>query len=166
MPVACSIAIKRYNKFMGAVDQFSKELAKTHMQMGRCKQRFHRSLFLGWLLPAVGVVNVRTAFCELVKETWGAEALKQLKKSRGVATTNFAKWFQLNLGELLIEKGVIQATTANDGEEPHFKPARSTTHWERRFVLPTPNGYKVHHPRRVSHLAFDVLPFDVLPSAF
>eukprot|EP00966_Prymnesium_polylepis_P003459 79624-Prymnesium_polylepis.1 len=75
---------------MGAVDQFNKELAKTHMQMGRCKQRFHRSLFLGWLLPAVGVVNVRTAFCEIVKEKWGAAALKKLKTARGVGTTKFA----------------------------------------------------------------------------
>ena len=41
-----------------------------------------------------------------------------------------------------------QATEANGGEEPHFKPARSTHHWERRFVLPTPPGYTVNHPRR------------------
>jgi hypothetical protein len=148
VPVECSTAVKRYNKFMGAVDQFNKELAKTHMAMGRCKQRFHRSLFLGWLLPAVGVVNVRTAFCELVKETWGAAALKKLQKAHGVATTTFPKWFQLRLGELLIEKGVVQATTANGGEEPHFKPTRSKFHWERRFVLPSPPGYTVNHPRR------------------
>lgn len=148
VPVECSLAIKRYNKFMGAVDQFNKELAKTHMAMGRCKQRYQRSLFLGWLLPAVGLVNVRTAFCELIKETWGAAALKKLQKARGVATTTFPKWFQLRLGELLIEKGLMQATTASEGEEPHFKPARSTFHWQRRFVLPTPTGYKVDHPRR------------------
>ena len=181
MPVKCSLALKRYNKFMGAVDQFNKELAKTHMQMGRCKQRFHRSLFLGWLLPAVGVVNVRTAFCEIVKEKWGAAVLKKLKKARGVGTTTFPKWFQLRLGELLIEKGVqkvrpqgratipqphappaiaaatcishvsspcCQATETNNGEEPHFKPTRTTHHWERRFVLPTPPGYAVNHPKR------------------
>ena len=105
---------------MGAVDHFNKEIAKTHMQMGRCKQRFHRSLFLGWLLPAIGVFNVRTAFCEIVKRTWGDAALNGLKRARGVGTTTFAKWFQLRLGELLVETGVNQATLANGGEEPHF----------------------------------------------
>ena len=148
VPIACSLAIKRYNKFMGAVDQFNKELAKTHMAMGRCKQRFHRSLFLGWLLPAVGVVNVRTAFCELLKETWGDAALQKLKKAVGVQTTKFPKWFQLRLGELLIEKGVVQATEANGGESPHFKPQHTKFHWERRLVLPTPPGFEVSHPRR------------------
>ena len=38
VPISISRAIKRYNKFMGAVDQFNKELVKTHMQMGRCKR--------------------------------------------------------------------------------------------------------------------------------
>eukprot|EP00966_Prymnesium_polylepis_P227335 5260589-Prymnesium_polylepis.1 len=52
---------------MGAVDEFNKQLAATNMQMGRCKQRFQRFLFLGWLLPAIGVVNTRIAFCELLK---------------------------------------------------------------------------------------------------
>eukprot|EP00966_Prymnesium_polylepis_P214205 4960543-Prymnesium_polylepis.1 len=33
VPIKCSVALKRYNTFMGAVDQFNKELAKTHMQM-------------------------------------------------------------------------------------------------------------------------------------
>ena len=58
----CSTALKRYNKYMGAVDAFNKRLAATLMAMGRCKQRFQRSIFLGWLLPAVGVVNVQIAF--------------------------------------------------------------------------------------------------------
>ena len=141
LPVACSVALKRYNKLMGAVDHFNKELAKTYMQMGRCKQRFQRSLFLGWLLPAVGVVNVRTAFGELVKVTWGDEALQMLKRSRGVATTTYAKWFQLRLGELLIHKGVTQASEANQGDEPHFLPMKRTKHWERPWVLPIPPGF-------------------------
>ena len=32
------------------------------MAMGRCKQRYHRALFLGWLLPAIGVLNVMLIF--------------------------------------------------------------------------------------------------------
>lgn len=60
--------MKKYNKLMGAVDAFNKMLAATKMQMGRCKQRFHRALFLSWLLPGIGVVNVRTAFKELIRE--------------------------------------------------------------------------------------------------
>ena len=149
VPVSISVAIKRYNKYMGAVDHFNKELAKTHMQMGRCKQRFHRSLFLGWLLPAVGVVNVRTAFCELVAATWGKEVLDKLKRARGVGTTSFAKWFQLRLGELLIEKGGKQATEANGGEAPHFMPDHRGFHWKRAFVLPTPPELtRAYHPWR------------------
>jgi hypothetical protein len=147
LPVPCGIALKRYNKMMGATDHFNKELAKTHMQMGKCKQRFLRSLFLGWLFPAIGLVNVRTAFKEIVKHVWGEETLAKLQRARGVAGTTFAKWIQLRLGELLIEKGVAQASTATGGEEPHFMPSRREVHWERPRVLPAPNGYyKPHHP--------------------
>ena len=52
-----SVAIKRYNLMMGAVDEFNKMLAASRMHMGRCKQRWQRACFLSWLLPAVGLTT-------------------------------------------------------------------------------------------------------------
>lgn len=149
-PVPCSIALRNYNILMGAVDAFNRELAATHMQLGRCKQRWQRSCFLGWLLPAVGVVNTRTAFCEVFKLAWGADALARFKKSRGIATTSFPKWFQLELGEALLREGMERSTHEHDGAEPHFKPMRGKRHWKRPLTLPCPTGtYAEHRDARV-----------------
>ena len=49
LPVECSVALKRYNKMMGAVDHFNKELAKTYMQMGRCKHSVFNARSSLWL---------------------------------------------------------------------------------------------------------------------
>jgi hypothetical protein len=106
VPIPASKTVQRYNKFMGAVDQFNKLLAATCMVMGRCKQRFHRALFLCWLLPAVGVVNVRIAFNELVRLRWGDAALKSLQEARGIQVVGWNKWFQKELGKALVERAV------------------------------------------------------------
>ena len=55
--VPCSATMRKYQKLMGFVDQFNKKLSAAGMSMGCCKQRFHRALALGWLLPAI--VNAR-----------------------------------------------------------------------------------------------------------
>ena len=66
--------------------------AATNMAMGRCKQRYHRALFLAWLLPAIGVINVMIVFLAL----WPADELAKLKKSPhctiycSVMTNNYA----------------------------------------------------------------------------
>ena len=62
-------------------------LAGTLMAMGRCKQRYHRALFLGWLLPAVGVLNVMIIFMAV----WPADELEALKKSPGCPTLGFSR---------------------------------------------------------------------------
>ena len=146
-PYGCSHALKRYNKYMGAVDEWNKELAATLMQMGRCKQRFQRSLFLGWLLPGVGVLNVRTAFCELIKDAFSDAALKDLQTSPGVGGKNmgFSKWFQRALGRLLVRTGVERASRAQGGGEPHFMPKVRSVHWEQPFQLPPTPGWGVSH---------------------
>ena len=33
--------------------------------VGHCRQRWQCATFMGWLFPAVGLVNVRIAFCEV-----------------------------------------------------------------------------------------------------
>ena len=58
----CSSQLLRYCKMLGGVDRFNKMLVATRMGVGKCKQRYQRALFLGWLLPAMGVINVRIAF--------------------------------------------------------------------------------------------------------
>ena len=57
------------------------------MAMGRCKQRYHRALFLGWLLPAVGVLNVMLIFIAI----WPADELAELKKSTNCPTLGFSR---------------------------------------------------------------------------
>ena len=52
--LSCSQQLLRYTKMLGGVDRFNKMLVATRMGMGKCKQRFQRALFLGWLLPATG----------------------------------------------------------------------------------------------------------------
>ena len=100
--------LARYAKLMGCVDRYNRMLSATNMAMGRCKQRFHRALFLAWLLPAIGVVNVMIVFLAL----WPADELKDLKKSRHCATLGFNRWFQQQLGEGLIAHGVQMAKAA------------------------------------------------------
>ena len=141
----CSVALKRYNKHMGAVDGFNKKLAATLMAMGRCKQRFQRAIFLGWLLPAIGVVNIRIAFNEVVKRVWGAEHLNKLTRARGVHVLGFDKWFQQYLGEYVMRRGVEMASHVAGGE-PHFMPMMGRqTHWELPLQLPVTEGHRVDH---------------------
>ena len=142
MHFKCSIALKRYNKHMGATDAFNKRLAATLMQMGRCKQRFQRAIFLGWLLPAVGVVNVNIAVSEILKRIWGPAHLTKLQGARGVHVLGFDKWFQQHLGEFVMRRGVEMATKAaqaNGRTQPHFMPSKGRLHWELPLILPAPD---------------------------
>ena len=139
LPRNCSATLARYAKMMGCVDRFNRALAATNMAMGRCKQRYHRALFLGWLLPAVGVLNVMTIFIALV----AAEDLAKLKKSRRCPTLGFSRWFQQQLGEALIDYGVCMAkapmgspnTRAEQGLAPSFMP---------REAQRKPTGFRVY----------------------
>ena len=141
--VTCSPALKRYNAYMGAVDQFNKMLAATRMGMGRCKQRFHRALFLGWLLPAAGVVNVRIALSELVKSKFGRAGLDDISNARGVG--DFNRWFQRTLGKLLIVGGTRRASEALNGDDPSWMPSDRRHHWELPWLLPPPPRHGISH---------------------
>ena len=111
---------------MGLTDRFNRILAGTNMAMGRCKQRYHRALFLGWLLPAVGVINVMIIFLALCP----ADDLEELKKSKRCPSLGFNRWFQQQLGEALIARGVQMAKDelgdmeerAEQGLSPSFMP--------------------------------------------
>ena len=130
LPRNCSATLARYAKMMGGVDRFNRALAGTRMAMGRCKQRYHRALFLGWLLPAVGVLIVMVIFVAL----WPKDELVDLKKSRRCLgrcpTLGFNRWFQQQLGEALIEYGTRLAKDqlgdvelrAEMGLSPSFMP--------------------------------------------
>ena len=120
----CSRQLSRYCKMLGGVDRFNKQLIATHMGMGRCKQRFQRALFLGWLLPAVGVLNVRIAFNQLWPEAISGELQREHKY------LGYDKWVQLELGEALIIKYFqkakdVQGTPRGrlrSNSVPHFAP--------------------------------------------
>ena len=142
--VACSVALRRYNNYMGAVDHFNKLLAATMMSMGRCKQRFHRAMFLSWMLPGVGVVNVRTAFGELIRQQFGSEALDAIMSARGVKG-NFNRWFQRQLGYLLLRRGTDDGFAANDGSRPHWMPKKTRIPVPRPLLLPSRPGERKWH---------------------
>jgi len=115
----CSRQLLRYCKMLGGVDRFNKQLIASHMGMGRCKQRFQRALFLGWLLPAVGVLNVHL---------WPSAITGALQKEH--AYLGYDKWLQLELGEALIRKYIQQAKELEGtprkrlqtNSTPHFMP--------------------------------------------
>ena len=73
------------------------------MSMGRCKQRYHRALALCWLLPAVGVCNVRIVAEHLMSE----DELKRLERSAG--NVGWPRWFQIQLGKGLMEFAIEMA---------------------------------------------------------
>eukprot|EP00966_Prymnesium_polylepis_P032380 753075-Prymnesium_polylepis.1 len=63
----------------------------------------------------------------------------------GVKTKGFDKWFQIELGRLLIKSGTEQATLAASGAEPHFLPKVRRHQWERPWTLPAPPDRRVDH---------------------
>ena len=83
-----------------------------------------RALFLGWLLPAVGVLNVRIAFNHL----WPSAITGALQKEHEYL--GYDKWLQLELGEALIRKYIQQAKELEGtprkrlktNSAPHFMP--------------------------------------------
>ena len=109
---------------MGYVDQFNKRLQATGMSMGRCKQRFHRALALGWLLPAI-VCNVRIVIEWLV----GVDALRRLKRSAG--NVGWPRWFQIQLGKALIEFAIAMAKKELGSARRRFKSGLYP-HWMSR----------------------------------
>ena len=134
--VSCSLTLKTYQTMMGLVDRFNRKLSDTHMSMGRCKQRYHRALFLGWLLPAVGIINVRIAFEALCP----ADELVKLKAE--AANVGWDRWFQIWLGEELCkwaeEQAKAELGTAEERAEQGLAP-----HWLSQQKQRPPQGHVV-----------------------
>jgi hypothetical protein len=107
-------------------------------------------MFLGWLFPATGLVNVRTAFEEIVLLEWGKKALDQLQGARGVLSTSYPNWFQHHLGNLLVRRGTTRWSEANNGVWPFFAPMRGGYLIEMPLVLPDPPGYHWDHGEPVN----------------
>ena len=86
-----------------------------------------RAIFLGWLLPAVGVLNVRIAFNHL----WPSAITGALQKEHEYL--GYDKWLQQELGEALIRKYIQQAKELEGtprkrlktNSAPHFMPRRT-----------------------------------------
>ena len=51
--IRCSLALRCYHRYFNLVDRFNKKMAAMGMGMARCKRRYQRQLYIGWLLPAV-----------------------------------------------------------------------------------------------------------------
>jgi hypothetical protein len=93
--------------------------------MKRCPKRYHRQYLLAFLLPFVGVGNVRACYEELHAAAAEAQRAKY-------AEFGYKRWFQLTLGQALIATGMqmlkdeigTPGTRAKSGKRPHCAPAR------------------------------------------
>ena len=59
--VDTSLALRVYHRYYNLVDRLNKKIAAMNMGMARCKKRYQRQLYIGWLLPAVAR-NVNVLF--------------------------------------------------------------------------------------------------------
>ena len=145
--VPCSLTLKTYQTLMGLVDRFNRKLADTNMNMGRCKQRYHRALFLGWLLPAVGIGNVRVAFEALCPE----DQLKNLKEEAS-SVGSWDRFFQIWLGEELCKWAEEQAK-AELGTREERASSGLAPHWLSQQKQRPPQGHAVK-PFPENHIRF------------
>jgi DNA polymerase III epsilon subunit-like protein len=93
----CVRAIKEYNKFMGGVDKMDRNVAHSRLFL-KSRYRYHRQIFL-WLLAAIGINNTMAIFEQHYPD---AKTFRRMKDQNGIG---FRNYFQLKLGEALIEFG-------------------------------------------------------------
>ena len=84
---------------MGHVDRVDKNVSLTGIRLRRCKNRYHRQIFL-WLIAAVAFNNVLVLFLVLYP---AAEALSANHEKSGFG---FKHWFQHELASVLMQRGV------------------------------------------------------------
>ena len=99
LTVNARLVVKKYQHHMGHVDRVDKNVALSCIRLQRCKNRYHRHMFL-WLLAAVGFNNVLVLFMLIFP---AAEELKKEWEHNGFG---FKHWWQNELGLTLIERGV------------------------------------------------------------
>ena len=100
LDVPTRLVLKQYQKHMGHVDRVDKNVALAAMRLLHCSKRYHRAIFL-WLLCAVGFNNVLILFVMLFPLV---AVLQRHWKNNG---TGFKHWFQQELGNVLIEQGML-----------------------------------------------------------
>ena len=79
LTVSARLVIKKYQEHMGHVDRVDKNVSLCGIRLRRCKNRYHRHLFL-WLLAAVAFNNVFILFMLIYPAT---DELKQRWESNG-----------------------------------------------------------------------------------
>ena len=93
-----------YCQYMAAVDRMDRRIAYANTRMHKCRRRYHRQLFLGWLLPTIGFNNVLIAF----KAFMDPDELAELRR-RAESRTGFLTLLQYKLGVGLIRVGLARA---------------------------------------------------------
>ena len=86
--VSARLVLKKYQKHMGEVDRVDKNVSLSCIGLRRCKNRYHRQLFL-WLLAAVAFNNVLILFMTIFP--LAVELASKHEKSK----FGWKHWFQL-----------------------------------------------------------------------
>ena len=97
--VSARVVLKMYQRHMGHVDRVDKNVSLSGIRLRRCKNRYHRQIFL-WLIAAVAVNNVFILFLMLYPL---ATELQQQSEKNGFG---FKHFFQHELSSVLIERGI------------------------------------------------------------
>jgi hypothetical protein len=99
LTVSARLVVKMYQHHMGHVDRVDKNVALCVIRLRRCKNRYHRHLFL-WLLAAVAFNNVLILFLIIFPDV---EALMKQWENNDFG---FKHWWQNDLGLTLIQHGI------------------------------------------------------------
>ena len=91
-----SLALRCYHRYFNLVDRINKKIAALNMGMARCKKRYHRQLYIGWLLPAIAN-NVHVLFQCLYPEM---ALLRKHKRYFGLD-----RWLQYTSATVLFRHG-------------------------------------------------------------
>ena len=94
--ISARLVLKMYQKHMGHVDRVDKNVSLSGIRLLRCKNRYHRQLFL-WLVAAVAFNNVLILFMAIFP---AAAVLKAKHEKSGFG---WKHWFQLQLGQVLMK---------------------------------------------------------------
>ena len=101
IPIPSTLAVVKYAADMGHVDRFDKAVALSRLRLKRCRKRYHRVLGM-WMLAAVNN-NVLVLFDKTCKDV---EELRKSKESKGLG---YRHWFQNQLGDSIIKRGLSLA---------------------------------------------------------
>ena len=107
-----------------------KIVSSIKVKLKKCKQRYHRSLFI-WHLCTVGYNNTR-----IIAETLAGKEKIDYVKKLGERTMGYNHWLQICFASKLVQRGIKMSVEEEEGESPHHIPRRYKRKAAESFVTP------------------------------